>query len=84
MRPFQLGPPGFVLASQRDQGPFEAAWGSNWQTLWELDVTPIRGIEWSAWIDRHELVIVESIYAGRVSRTWSKDGVFISAPEARP
>lgn len=72
-----LTPTGFGFASQGFFSSADAAWASEWQVQWELDVTPPDGEDRASWLERHELVVASSAYAGRTSRPWRGTGLYV-------
>ena len=72
-----LFPLGFTFTLRSDWGPLGTPWGSEWQSINELTVTAPEGTDRTTWLRDSELVLLESAYAGRVTRQWVANALYV-------
>ena len=67
---------GFYLALPLS--PYSAPWASAWQSIHEVRAMEPGSVAFATWQRSLQLLLVESVYEGRINRRWSDDRVYVA------
>jgi hypothetical protein len=70
--------PGFGLYLDLPLSPYSSPWASAWQSIHEVRATGPGSGDVATWQRSLQLLLVESVYEGRINRHWSDDRVYVA------
>jgi hypothetical protein len=77
-RAVSMAPPGFALSLSDSPGGLLSPWGAAWLSTMEFAAPLPADMDAETWLRDVDLVLFQSVYAGRVVRRFSRTGVYVT------